>query len=147
MITEQEIEIARPPEAVFDHLVDVSNWGAIDPAMLEVSASGRLSLGASGSMRHRRSGMTVKTQWEVTAFQAPEHFEVLITGFGYTLRETVSLDATNGGTRMSTEDVLLPTSLVGRFMVVVSGGIIRRDLLARSARLKAQLEADGSPRD
>jgi hypothetical protein len=48
---------------------------------------------------------------------------------------------------MSTEDVLLPTSLVGRFMVVVSGGIIRRDLLARSARLKAQLEASDSAVD
>ena len=146
MITEQEIEIARPPQAVFDYLVDLGNWGAIDPAMLEVSASGRLSLGASGSVRHRRSGMTVKTQWEVTAFQAPEHFEVLISGFGYTLRETVSLDATHGGTRMSTGDVLLPTSLVGRFMVAVPGGIIRRDLLARSERLKVLLDDLVQPR-
>lgn len=102
-----------------------------------------MAQGSSGSLSHRRSG-TEKTQWEVTAFQAPANFEVLITGLGYTLRETVTVDATDGGVRMSITDVLLPTSLVGRLIVALSGGIVHRDLKARSARLKAQLEADES---
>jgi hypothetical protein len=68
MIIKQEFEIARPPQVVFDYLVDLGNWGAIDPAMLEVSPSGRMALGATGSVSHRRSGMTVRTQWEVVGF-------------------------------------------------------------------------------
>jgi hypothetical protein len=84
--------------------------------------------------RHRRSGITVKTRWEVIEFQAPQRFEILITGFGYTLQEAIVLVAVDGGTRVSIEDVLLPTSLVGRLIVVASGGFVRKDLQARLAQ-------------
>lgn len=144
MIMEHVIEIMRPPQAVFDSVADPESWRAIDPDMLDVFASGPMRLGASGSVRHRRPVTAVTTQWEVTAFEVPERFETLITGFGYTLRETVELKGTDRGTRMSATDVLLPTSLIGRLLVLVSGRIIRSDLQARSDRLKALLEADDS---
>jgi hypothetical protein len=38
-------------------------------------------------------------------------------------------------------DRVWPTSVAGRVLVALSGGIMRRDLRARSARLKALLEA------
>jgi hypothetical protein len=64
-----------------------------------------------------------------------------ITGPGYELTETTTLEATTDGTRTTIVDVLQPTSLGGRLFVALSGPFIRRDLRARSERLRSLLEA------
>ena len=142
MIIEGRIDIARSPDDVFDYLADMGNWKAIDKALLKVSPDGAVGLGSSGTMTHKRPGVKVKTSWEVTAFERAGRFEILVTGFGYALRETVTLTEIPSGARVDITDLTLPTSIVGRVMVAVSGRTIRRELEVRNQRLKTLLETD-----
>jgi hypothetical protein len=57
------------------------------------------------------------------------------------MTETAELKAIPTGTRARFVDRVWPTTLPGRLLVALSGGIMRRDLRARAARLKALLEA------
>jgi hypothetical protein len=142
MIVEGWIEIARPPGAVFDELADPTTWVTHDPALVAVEPRDRLVHGATGTMRRRVGfGMKVTTAWENTRFEPGACLEMLIRGSGYELREAVDFVATPTGTTVTVIDDLVPTSLVGRAMVAMSGRIIERDLSARLARLKTTLEA------
>ncbi len=142
MIVERRIEIGRPPEAVFDVLADPTTWATHDPALVDVQPRDRLVHGATGAMRRRVGfGMAVTTSWENTKYQPGACLEMLIRGSGYELRERVDFVPTPTGTTVTVIDDLVPTSLVGRAMVAMSGRIIERDLNARLGRLKAMLEA------
>jgi hypothetical protein len=55
--------------------------------------------------------------------------------------ETATLLASGEGTLATFTDTVRPTSLLGRPLVALSGRIMRRDLSARAALLKAALEA------
>jgi hypothetical protein len=71
---------------------------------------------------------------------APRRFEVAFSGMGYAMTESALLEPSAAGTRARFVDRVWPTSLSGRVLVAVSGGIMRRDLRARADRLKAALE-------
>ncbi|MDP9483142.1 MAG: SRPBCC family protein, partial [Chloroflexota bacterium] len=138
MIVERRIDIGRPPEAVFDVLADPTTWATHDPALIDVQPRDRVVPGATGTMRRRAGlGMTVTTSWENTTYDPGACLEMLVRGSGYELRETVQFVATPTGTTVTVVDDLVPTSLVGRVMGALSGGIIERGLDARLARLKA----------
>ena len=85
-------------------------------------------------------GMTAKATWTTTEFEPPIRVTQYLRGMGYELTESVRLTAVDGGTDMHVVDTLLPTSLGGRVFVAMSRGIMKRDLRARSQRLKAILE-------
>ncbi len=142
MIVEGQITIARTPQQIFDVLADPSVWFELDSALVDIQPRETLVLGASGTMRRRAGmGLTATTAWKVTALEPFSRIEMLITGFGYTLRETISLSAGASGTEVTVVDTLVPTSLIGRAMVGMSRGIIRRDLEARFETLTTYLEA------
>jgi hypothetical protein len=122
-------------------LIDPNHFRAIDPAMLEFGPPGPLSPGSEGWSKHRRGGMTARTTYRVTAFDAPSRLEVAISGMGYAMTESAELEAIPAGTRARFVDRVWPTALPGRLLVALSGGIMRRDLRARATRLKALLEA------
>ena len=84
--------------------------------------------------------MRVTNGFTVTELEPDATLGMRITGAGYALRETVSLEAIPSGTRATVVDVLEPTSLGGRLFVALSGGFIRRDLRAQFDRLKSRLE-------
>ncbi len=85
-----------------------------------------------GTMRRRAGlGLTVTTAWENIELTPGASIEKLITGFGYELREKVTLTADPLGTQVAVVDELIPTSLVGRAMVAMSRRFLQRDLGAR----------------
>jgi len=135
-----ELDVARSPEDVFAFLADIDSFRALDPALIECQPTGRLAGGLSGTFAHRRGGMTARTTWRVTEFVPPTLLEVAIRGAGYEMTERANLEATGSGTRATFVDRVWPTSLAGRVLVALSGGIMRRDLRARAGRLKAILE-------
>ena len=141
MIATLSMDIARPPASVYATLVDQDTWAALDPALLEITPRGSVAVGMSGTMRRRVAGMRVTNGWTVTELEPGARVGMRLTGVGYELIETTTLEAITGGTRATIEDTLRPTSLGGRLFVAVSGPFIRRDLHARSDRLKALLEA------
>ena len=81
------------------------------------------------------------TSWEVIEFAPGARLTIRIRGRGYELTEDVRLDPATSGTLVDVTDRLAATSLSGRLMVPLSGGIIRRDLHKRLSKLKATLEA------
>lgn len=139
-----ELEVARPPLEVFASLISPEGMRAVDPNLVDYGPSGPITAGGSGWFKHRRGPMTAKTTFRVTAFEAPTRLEVAISGMGYAMTESADLVATASGTRARFVDRVWPTSLAGRILVALSGGIMRRDLQARAGRLKALLEA-GAP--
>ena len=140
-----DLEIAREPADVFAFLTSAEGLRAVDPALVDYGPPGPITAGGAGWFRHRRGGMTANTTWRVTAFEAPTRLEVAISGMGYAMTESAVLEATPTGTRARFVDRVWPTSLPGRLLVALSSGIMRRDLRARSARLKALLEAEAPP--
>jgi hypothetical protein len=140
-----DLEVGRAPGDVFAFLTSAEGLRAVDPALVAFGPPGPLAAGGEGWFRHRRGGMTANTTWRVTAFDAPTRLEVAISGMGYAMTESAELEATTLGTRARFVDRVWPTSLPGRLLVALSGGIMRRDLRARSERLKSILEAEAPP--
>jgi hypothetical protein len=136
-----ELDVARSPEAVFSLLTDPAHFRAIDPAILDFGPQGPLTAGSEGWFKHRRGGMTARTTYRVSDFDAPDRLEVAIWGMGYAMTEAAELRPTPNGTRARFIDRVWPTTLPGRILVALSGGIMRRDLRDRAARLKALLES------
>ena len=64
-----------------------------------------------------------------------------VTGAGYELIETITLEATASGTRATTVDTYRHTSLGGRLLIAVSGPFIRCYLRERYKRLTALVES------
>jgi carbon monoxide dehydrogenase subunit G len=135
-----ELDVARPPEDVFAMLIDSNQFRRVDPALIDFDLSGPLTAGSTGWFKHRRGGMTARTTFRVSSFDPPVRLEVAISGMGYAMTESADLEATPTGTRARFTDRVWPTSLPGRLLVALSGGIMRRDLRDRAARLKALLE-------
>jgi hypothetical protein len=137
------LELAVAPEAAFEFLADTAGFRAVDPALIELEPQGPLVEGLTGSFVHRRGGMRARTTWRVGRVEAPRRLTVEIRGMGYGMTEDVELEAVPGGTRARFVERVWPTSLPGRILVALSGGIMRRDLRARSRRLQQLLEAAG----
>ena len=131
---------------VYGFLVDLGNWKALDDALVDLSASGPLVVGSRGTITRRVNGLRVTTAWEIVELVPGARFTNRIVGRGYELVETVDLAATPTGTAVTVTDDLVATSLLGRLMVPMSGGMIRRDLEKRGARLQALLEASPARR-
>lgn len=135
-----ELDLARPPEDVFALLTDTNHFRLVDPALVDFGPAGQLVAGGTGWFKHRRGGMTARTTYRVTKLEVPRRLEVSITGMGYEMTEAAELEATPTGTRARFVDRVWPTTLPGRLLVALSGGIMRRDLRARAARLRTLLE-------
>jgi hypothetical protein len=140
MIVSAEVAIAGPPDDVFAYLADSSNWASIDETLMSIEPSGPLDPGSSGWSRSQRTGLKVRTEWEITAFEPARRFEVLITGPGYTMRETIVFDVISTGTRAGITDELHSTSLTGRLLVALAKRPIKTSLHARKLRLKELVE-------
>jgi hypothetical protein len=141
VIAEHSLEVARPPAEVYAFLVDQDNWAALDPATLDITPRGEVHKGMTGTITRRVAGRRVKNDFVVTELEPDARLGMRLTGAGYALTETTSLEASPDGTRVTIVDVLEPTSLGGRLFVAVSGSFIRRDLKARSERLYSLLGA------
>jgi hypothetical protein len=140
----ETVAVARGPREVFDFLANQDNWARMDPALQDLEPRGGVILGRRGTMSRRVLPLvTVTTSWEVTAIEPGARLGMRITGNGYTLEESITTEAGATGTLATFTDTLTPTSGAGRLLVALSGPFIRRDLRARSRRLKALLE--GTP--
>jgi len=134
------LELTRRPEEVFDYLADTRSFKDVDSALVEFEPQGKLEHGMTGRFLHRRNGLPARSTWQVIELAAPRRLAVEIRGMGYGMTEEADLEATASGTRVRFVDRVWPTSLGGRVMVALAGGIMRRDLRARADRLKAVLE-------
>lgn len=143
---ESTFDIERSPAEVFAFLADTTNFRSVDPALVDYAPTGQLSAGLKGTMAHRRGWMIARTTWTVTEHDAPRSLVVELKGMGYGMTEAANLEPVAGGTRATLVERVWPTSLAGRLLVALSGGVMRRDLRARTARFRAALEQPAVPR-
>ena len=136
-----EVEIGRPPESVFDFLIDTRSFPVVDRALISHTPEGLMHAGLSGTFVHRRGPMTARSTWKVEELERPLRLRIAVRGSGYEMEEVATLVATDDGTRATFVDSVRPTSIAGRLMVSLSSGIMLRDLSARAALLKSTLEA------
>jgi hypothetical protein len=136
-----DLRIARSRSDVFAFLTDTTSFPILDRALVDYSPRGLLSPGLTGTFAHRRAGMTARTTWRVEELEPPARLRVSIRGMGYAMEESADLVADGSGTRVVFIDRVWPTSLYGRLLVALSGGIMRRDLRDRAMRLKSILES------
>jgi len=141
LVVEGGIEIAVPPQFVFEVLADPARWFNIDPTLIDVAPRERLALGTTGTMRNRRGpGLNATATWTTIELIPDSRLVQRVVGFGYELTEAVTLAVDTLGTRVAVVDTVVPTSFAGRIMVAMSRGIIERDLRARLGRLKGFIE-------
>ena len=136
--------VLAPPRQVYDALVDLATWPTLDPTLVGMTPQDPLATGSRGTMTNRRAGLRITTTWEILELVPGARYVCRIVGRGYELVETVDLEARDGGTAVSVVDDLRSTSLTGRVMVPLSGGVIQRDLDRRMVRLKELLESGSS---
>jgi hypothetical protein len=140
-IVVERIDIARSPDDIFAFLTDSANWSKIDDTVRRLEPIVSVALGTRGTVTNRRAaGLKATTRWEIIDFVPGSRVTNRVVGVGYELSEVVELSPTATSTNVSATDWLRATSVVGWVMVPLSGGIIRRDLQKRLARLKALLE-------
>jgi hypothetical protein len=140
-----ELDVRRAQAEVFAFLVDTESFRQVDEALVDYGPVGQLAPGMSGWFKHRRGVMTARTTWTVTDFEVPSRVVVAIKGMGYAMTETARLEATPGGTHVTFVDRVWPTSLPGRLLVALSGGIMRRDLAKRARLMQAVLQRGALP--
>jgi hypothetical protein len=139
-----DIDVAQPPEVVFDFLIDTRSFPIVDRALVSFEPGGLMQVGLHGTFVHRRGGMTARSTWEVVELVRPSRIRVAVQGSGYVMDEIATLSAGGSGTVATFVDAVRPTSLAGRVMVALSGAIMRRDLDQRTRLLKAALEGVAS---
>jgi hypothetical protein len=136
--------IAATPMAIFDVLTDLERWHALDDALIDVSPRDALALGSEGTITRRVARANVTTAWAIVEFERGSRFTIRDVGRGYQLDERVELAPAGDGTNVDIQDDLRATSLIGRLMVPFSAGIVQRDLVARTGRLKRVVEDPGA---
>ena len=144
MIETLSQDIAGPPERVYAVLIDQGAWAALDPPLVDFTPRGPLAVGMTGTLTRKVAGRRITDGWTILELEPGTRFAMKVTGAGYELIETITLEATAGGTRATTVDTYRHTSLGGRLLIAVSGPFIRRDLRKRYKRLTALVEGDGS---
>jgi hypothetical protein len=100
MIAEHRLEIARPPAEVYAFLVDQDNWAALDPATLGIDPRGDVHVGMAGTITRRVAGRRVRNGFVVTELEPDTRMGMRLTGAGYVLTETTTLEATPDGTHV-----------------------------------------------
>lgn len=139
-----DLEVEHSPDDVFAFLVDTARLRELDDALVGYGPGGPLSAGSTGWFRHRRGGMTARTTFAVTEFEPARRLVVQITGMGYAMTESAFLEESPVGTHARFVDRVWPTSVPGRLLVALSGGIMRRDLAKRATRMRALLGRDAA---
>ena len=113
MIETLSQDIARPPGRVYAVLIDQDAWAALDPPLVDFTPRGPLAVGMTGTMTRKAAGRRMTSGWTILELEPGTRFAMKVTGAGYELIETITLEATAGGTRATT-DGCLPTYVAGR---------------------------------
>jgi uncharacterized protein YndB with AHSA1/START domain len=135
------IEIARPPEDVFAYLTDVSNLPEWQSSAATAEADRTLREGARIREGRTFMGREVKTELEVTAYEAPQRFDVKSTGGPVSYSIHHSLEPSPAGTRLHVEVYVR----IGGMMRIAAQGPLKlaeREFRADFGRLKQILETE-----
>ncbi len=144
MVTvEEEIEIARPVQTVWDRIVDFARTPEWQPDLVEARLEGPNAVGARAREVRRFGAQQIEIESEMTLWEPPRHFRT--EGVALPVRSTVDyrVEPTAAGCR-----VRVRLQLTG-LPPVLERGVQRQTAsgFAESlARLRGLLEGEPAPR-
>jgi carbon monoxide dehydrogenase subunit G len=136
---ELTIEIARPPEDVFEYLTDVSNLPAWQSSARAAEPDGKIRKGARIREQRIFMGRDVKTELEVTGYEFPDRFDVRTLSGPVSYEVRHELKRAGPGTRLHVRADIK----IGGMMRIAAQGPLKmaeREFRSDFERLKTILE-------
>ncbi|MDP9325198.1 MAG: SRPBCC family protein [Candidatus Dormibacteraeota bacterium] len=133
-----EIEIARPPEAVFSYLADVVNEASWNPwaKSVEKLTEGPIGPGSRFRGRYKRMGTV---EQELVDYQPPQRLSYLSDAMGGA-KMLFELEPAGSGTLVRIAGDMHPTGLM-KLAQPMMGAMMRPHLRDVAAGIKRELEA------
>jgi carbon monoxide dehydrogenase subunit G len=143
---EGEIEIAQPPETVFDTVADERNEPLYNPRLREVEKITPGPIGQGTRFRARTAAQRRSFEMiiEFTEFDRPHRLDSLTRLGSMEIGYSLMFEPTAGGTRMSWSGDLRPRGPLALFKPVLNW-IGRPPEKAISGSLKSYLESSSRP--
>ena len=138
------LAIARPPDDVFERLVDLDRLPDWQESALGSSADGPLAKGSRVRERRRIMGRELDNELEVTAFERPRQLTLKALGGPVPFTVDHQLVDDDGSTLLH----VVAEAKTGTFMKLAEPMLARtaeQEMRRDFARLKEQLEAEGYP--
>ena len=136
--TRGHVEIARPPEAVFDYLADMRNEPSWRPGAAEVRAASEDPIGRGSSFEgtYARAG-TVRCV--ISEYERPGRLTIHGDAKGMSFDDAITFTATDNGTRL---EAVMRTQPKGFFRLVapMMGRVIDKQFQSNWENLRAVLE-------
>jgi len=135
------VDIARPPEQVYDYLADMRNEPEWLPgaSAVRVTSEGEIGLGAAFEGTYARAG-TVRCT--ISTFDRPHRLVIHGDAKGMSFDDAITLTPIDGGTRL---DAVMRTQPKGFFKIVapMMGRVIDKQFQSNWEHLRAVLESLG----
>lgn len=143
-----DVDIARPPNAVFDYVTDVERipeWQSkAGVKKVTKAAAGPLQKGSRFTMERQGRGGLATIECEVTSVEPGRSFDFHTTDSdGFVGDFSTTLRASGDGTHLHWSVQMQPPNLLYRLLQPVIGREIRRSAELDFPELKRRLEAGG----
>jgi uncharacterized protein YndB with AHSA1/START domain len=140
---EREVEVDRPPEAVFDYLSDLSHLPAWQPGiqLAEQTTPGPVGPGTRFRMIVRGPTGPIEATGEIVDFERPRRIGLQSLSGPVDLSGSLDFQPSGGGTRLRIAASIEPKGML-RFMEAMIKGTIEKDLPAALESLRDHLERE-----
>jgi carbon monoxide dehydrogenase subunit G len=134
------VDIARPPEDVFDFITDPANYERWQPSLVEIRPHrrGPLRVGVEATEVRRFLGREMETTWTCVEHEPVRRSAIECDDGPVPFRGTFELEAAGAGTRFTW--IVETRGAAARLGGPLVGVATKRELEANSKRLKKVLE-------
>ena len=146
-----ELVMDHPVEAVWDFVSNVENFGRWVDAVQAPrwTSEGERGVGSTYESEYVWSGKTSHVEYEVTAFEPPMKFGSRTTAGRYPYQGTITIEAVDGGTKVTHDMMAGSDGAITAFMFTYLGGLLRpmmrKRLLKELQTMGEEIGRDVSP--
>ena len=140
---EREVDVNRPPGAVFDYLSDIGHLPAWQPGiqLAEQTTPGPVEQGTQFRMIVRGPTGPIEATGEVVEFERPRRLGLQSLSGPVDLNGSLDFEPSDSGTRLRITASIEPKGML-RFMEAMIKGTIERDLPGAVESLRDHLERE-----
>ena len=140
---EREVDVNRPPEAVFDYLSDIGHLPAWQPGiqLAEQTTPGAVGQGTQFRMIVRGPTGPIEASGEIVEFERPRRIGLQGLSGPVDLNGSLDFEPSDSGTRLRITASIEPKGML-RFMEAMIKGTVERDLPGTLESLRDHLERE-----
>ena len=146
-----EVVMDHPVEAVWEFVSNIENFGRWVEAVQEPrwTSEGERGVGSTYESEYLWSGKTSYVAYEVTAFEPPTKFTSRTTEGRFPYQGTITIEAVEGGTRVTHDMMAGSDGAITAVMFTVLGGLLRpmmrKRLVAELEVMSTEIGKDAGP--